>query len=64
MCLESTPAGRRLYEQLGFREVTVIKANMHEFGWAEPYDESAAARVFMVREPGIQPPGLDWRVAF
>lgn len=51
ICLESTPAGLKLYEKFGFREVKVIKADMHQFGWKEPYDEEECRRVFMIREP-------------
>lgn len=50
MCLESTPAGVSLYRRFGFEERKVIKADMKEFGWLEPYDEEAAIRVWMVRK--------------
>nr|OQO16101.1 hypothetical protein B0A51_17067 [Rachicladosporium sp. CCFEE 5018]OQO19395.1 hypothetical protein B0A51_11269 [Rachicladosporium sp. CCFEE 5018] len=50
MCLESTPAGLALYKQMGFVVREVVAANMHDFGWKEPYDEEAAHRIFMVRE--------------
>ncbi|KAK6436650.1 hypothetical protein LTR95_007152 [Oleoguttula sp. CCFEE 5521] len=50
MCLESTPAGLALYKQMGFVVREVVAANMHDFGWTEPYDEEAAHRIFMVRE--------------
>ena len=49
-CLESTPAGMALYSRAGFVTREVIAADMHEFGWTEPYDEKAAERVFMIRE--------------
>lgn len=64
MCLESTPSGRRLYESFGFEEMMSIKADMHALGWTEPYDEEAAARIFMVREAGASRPQLDWREPF
>lgn len=51
MALESTPAGLSMYKRFGFREVDVIKADMRQFGWMEPYDEEAAKRVWMIREP-------------
>ena len=51
MVLESTPAGLALYKRFGFREITVLKANMHDFGWKKPYDEEAAKRVWMLRDP-------------
>lgn len=51
MVLESTPAGLSLYKRFGFREADVIKADMKQFGWDEPYDEEAAKRVWMIREP-------------
>lgn len=51
MALESTPAGLSLYKRFGFREVDVIKADMKQFGWDKPYDEEAAKRVWMIREP-------------
>ncbi|KAI7088378.1 hypothetical protein KC356_g3289 [Hortaea werneckii] len=50
MCLESTPTGLRLYERFGFRAEKVIKADMRDFGWTEPYDEDAARRIWMVRD--------------
>lgn len=49
-CLESTPAGLALYKKYGFTETRVIKADMQDFGWTQPYDEEAAKRVFMIRE--------------
>lgn len=64
MCLESTPAGRKLYESFGFREKARIKADMHEFGWTEPYDDEAAARIFMVRDLHQGRPQVDWREVF
>lgn len=51
MALESTPAGLSMYRRFGFRETEVIKADMKQFGWHEPYDEEAAKRVWMIREP-------------
>ena len=54
ICLESTPAGLRLYERFGFKEARTIKADMREFGWTEPYDEEAAKRVWMVRAAVIK----------
>lgn len=51
MCLESTPAGLRLYKRFGFREVHSLRADMKLFGWTQPYDEDAAMRVWMTREP-------------
>lgn len=51
MCLESSPAGLTLYKRFGFKEVKVIKADMKQFGWDEPYDEEAAKRVWMIRQP-------------
>ena len=51
MGLESTPAGLALYKRFGFQEARVIKADMKLFGWDEPYDEDAARRVWMIREP-------------
>lgn len=51
LALESTPAGLSLYKRFGFREVDVIKADMKQFGWDKPYDEEAAKRVWMIREP-------------
>ena len=54
MCLESTPAGLTLYKRFGFEERYVIKADMKQFGWDQPYDEEAAKRVWMVREPSTQ----------
>ncbi|KAK3673008.1 hypothetical protein LTR78_007119 [Recurvomyces mirabilis] len=51
MVLESTPAGLALYKRFGFREITVLKANMHDFGWKGYYDEEAAKRVWMLRDP-------------
>ncbi|KAK5676147.1 hypothetical protein LTS10_011439 [Elasticomyces elasticus] len=50
-CLESTPAGLELYKRFGFHEVRILKADMHQFGWDQPYDEEAAKRVWMVRDP-------------
>lgn len=64
MCLESTPVGRRLYERFGFHEKTVIKADMHDFGWTDTYDDDDAARIFMVREPCSRKPLLDWSSPF
>lgn len=51
MCLESTPAGLSLYERFGFKVITVIKADMKQFGWDKPYDEEAAKRSWMIRNP-------------
>ncbi|KAK5128304.1 hypothetical protein LTR85_002971 [Meristemomyces frigidus] len=51
MCLESTPAGLSLYRRFGFKVVSVIKADMKQFGWNNPYDDEAASRFWMVREP-------------
>ncbi|KAK5169673.1 uncharacterized protein LTR77_005651 [Saxophila tyrrhenica] len=51
MALESTPAGLSLYKRVGFRQADVIKADMKEFGWTQPYDPEAAKRVWMVRDP-------------
>lgn len=51
MALESTPAGLSLYKRFGFHEADVIKADMKQFDWDEPYDEEAAKRVWMIREP-------------
>lgn len=51
MCLEATPAGLSLYKRYGFEEKDVIKADMKQFGWDKPYDEEAAKRVWMIREP-------------
>lgn len=51
MALEATPAGLSLYKRFGFMEKEVIKADMKQFGWNEPYDEEAAKRVWMIREP-------------
>lgn len=51
MALESTPAGLSLYRRFGFEEVEIIKADMRQFGWDQPYDEEAAKRVWMIREP-------------
>lgn len=48
-CLESTPAGMSLYTKAGFVTAEVIAADMHAFGWREPYDEEAAERIFMIR---------------
>ncbi|GAB1739242.1 hypothetical protein NU219Hw_g3991t1 [Hortaea werneckii] len=50
MCLESTPTGLNLYERFGFRTGKVIKADMRDFGWTEPYDEDAARRIWLVRD--------------
>ncbi|KAI7720072.1 NAD(P)-binding protein [Hortaea werneckii] len=50
MCLESTPTGLKLYERFGFRTGKVIKADMREFGWTEPYDEEAARRIWLIRD--------------
>ena len=52
--MESTPAGLALYKRFGFEERYVIKADMRQFGWDQPYDEEAAKRVWMVREPSTQ----------
>ncbi|KAH9840367.1 acetyltransferase [Teratosphaeria destructans] len=50
--LESTPAGLSLYRRFGFTQVKVVAADMQQqFGWHEPYDEEAAKRFWMVREP-------------
>ncbi|KAI6803780.1 NAD(P)-binding protein [Hortaea werneckii] len=54
MCLESTPTGLKLYERFGFRTGKVIKADMRDFGWTEPYDEEAARRIWMVRDCRMQ----------
>ena len=51
MCMTSTPAGLKLYERFGFRIVTVMRTDMKQFGWGEPYDEDAATQFWMVREP-------------
>lgn len=51
LALESTPAGLSLYKRFGFKEIDTIKADMKEFGWNEAYDEEAAKRVWMIREP-------------
>nr|POF04177.1 hypothetical protein CFP56_21932 [Quercus suber] len=51
MCLESTPAGLGLYKRFGFKEVRELRADMREFGWNKPYDEDAAVRFWMMREP-------------
>ncbi|KAK4547685.1 hypothetical protein LTR36_000642 [Oleoguttula mirabilis] len=51
MCLESTPAGLSLYARFGFEVITVIKADMKQFGWNKPYDEEGAKRFWMTREP-------------
>lgn len=51
MALEATPAGLSLYKRFGFREMDVIKADMKQFGWSQPYDPEAAKRVWMIREP-------------
>lgn len=51
MALESTPAGLTLYGRFGFREMDIIKADMKQFGYDQPYDEEAAKRVWMLREP-------------
>lgn len=50
-CVESTPNGIALYKKNGFKEVEIVDANMHDFGWTEAYDESELVRVFMIREP-------------
>lgn len=39
-----------LYTRAGFVTREVIAADMHDFGWTEPYDEKAAERIFMIRE--------------
>lgn len=52
MALESTPAGLSLYERFGFREADVIRRDMKQLGYDQPYDEEAAKRVWMLREPG------------
>ncbi|KAI7482365.1 NAD(P)-binding protein [Hortaea werneckii] len=54
MCLESTPTGLKLYERFEFRTGKVIKADMRDFGWTEPYDEDAARRIWMVRDCRMQ----------
>jgi len=54
MCLESTPAGLTLYKRFGFEDRYTIKADMRQFGWNQPYDEEAAKRVWMVREPSAR----------
>lgn len=51
MALEVTPAGLELYKRFGFRETEVIKADMKQFGYDKTYDEEAAKRVWMMREP-------------
>lgn len=51
ICLESTPAGLNVYPQFGFKEMKVINADMKQFGWQKPYDEEAAKRYWMIREP-------------
>ena len=53
MALESTPAGLSLYSRFGFEERDIIMADMKQFGWEKPYDQEAAKRVWMVREPRI-----------
>lgn len=50
MCLEATPDGLALYKKHGFKEVELIDADMREFGWMQPYDRTAAVRVFMIRD--------------
>lgn len=55
MCLESTPAGLSLYESFAFKTMRTIKADMRLFGWNGPYDEEAARRIWMLREPQQQP---------
>lgn len=54
MCLESTPAGLPVYERAGFKEVRVLKADMKQYGWKDDYDEEAAKRVWMRRDPHVQ----------
>lgn len=54
VALESTPAGLSLYKRLGFAEADVIKADMKRFGYDKPYDDEAAKRVWMLREPLCQ----------
>ncbi|RMY73871.1 hypothetical protein D0863_03599 [Hortaea werneckii] len=54
MCLESTPTGLKLYERFGFRTGKVIRADMRDFGWTQPYDEEAARRIWMVRDGRMQ----------
>ncbi|KAK5117945.1 hypothetical protein LTR62_003989 [Meristemomyces frigidus] len=51
MVLEATPAASVLYRRFGFQERRVLNADMHQFGWKEVYDEEAAVRVYMTREP-------------
>ncbi|KAI7163480.1 NAD(P)-binding protein [Hortaea werneckii] len=50
MCLESTPTGLKLYKRFGFRTGKVLKADMRDFGWTEPYDEEAARRIWLIRD--------------
>lgn len=55
VCLESSPAGLNLYQRFGFKNVRTLKADMRLFGWDREYDEEAAKRVWMVREPQTPP---------
>ena len=50
MCLESTPAGKALYEKNGFKVVEVVNPDMRQFGYDQPYDAEGSARIFMIRE--------------
>jgi ribosomal protein S18 acetylase RimI-like enzyme len=50
MALESTPAGLALYNRFGFKEISVIKADMRQFGYDKSYDQNSAKRVWMIRE--------------
>ena len=53
MALEATPAGLALYKRFGFVEKDVIKSDMKQFGWHQPYDPESAKRVWMIREPRV-----------
>ncbi|WPH02848.1 Hypothetical protein R9X50_00571600 [Acrodontium crateriforme] len=54
MCLESTPDGLTLYTRFGFVQRRIIDADMKEFGYNDPYSETAAVRYWMVREPRVE----------
>jgi GNAT superfamily N-acetyltransferase len=45
--LESTPSGEKLYERLGFKEVSRATHDLEKWG-----GEGLYTHVFMVREPG------------
>ena len=48
MHLEATPAGRPVYERLGFREIDVVEIDLRQWG-----GEKMGVNYIMVREPVV-----------